>query len=256
LVAVACLALAGVTLLPADYTLCPPWEVTVVDPMGLPLAGMTARLFCKQYSLRSRAHEHQEDILTDRNGHASFGKRTRRASLTQRGFGAISLLSKEGVRQGFGSHAFVFAFGNGMAGSADAQDQLAVWTGKPDQMETRIVAVPMILPKELAQDTKTVLSSASYIWVEFYNPSRAKLAVEMRLGQNGCAENPILFPKKIDGDVGWVVTVWAAAEDEFCYRIRYLELASEWGDWEKLERRRAADGYREKYEVTIPYKAL
>ena len=49
----------------------------------------------------------------------------------------------EGVHASFGPHASVFAFGNGLRGSAiDSRNVIVDWTGKPGHMESRIIVTP------------------------------------------------------------------------------------------------------------------
>ena len=118
----------------------PLWEVWVVDANARPLAGMTVRLSWQNYSAETSGHE--EDRRTDENGYVAFPARKFRASISDRFLGTIRSASG-GVHASFGPHAYVFAFGQGLQGSAVTGEYVADWTGKPDRMQSRIVAKPM-----------------------------------------------------------------------------------------------------------------
>ena len=121
----------------------PHWEVWVIDQDGHPLKGMTVRMSWQNYSVETTGHE--EDLQTDENGHVVFPSRILTASIKDRFFGTVRS-AQGGVHASFGPHAYVFAFGHGLEGSAVMGDYLADWTGKPDQMQSRIVAKPMQKP--------------------------------------------------------------------------------------------------------------
>lgn len=118
----------------------PLWEVWVVDSDGHALAGMTVRLSWQNYSAETSGH--QEDQLTDERGYVVFPARKFRASIDERLLGTIRA-ADGGVHASFGPHAFVFAFGKGLEGDAVTGKYVADWTGKPNRMQSRIVAEPM-----------------------------------------------------------------------------------------------------------------
>jgi hypothetical protein len=118
----------------------PLWEVWVLDANGRPLAGMTVRLSWQNYSAETSGHE--EDRRTDANGYVAFPSRKLRASISDRLLGTIRSASG-GAHSSFGPHAYVFAFGQGLQGSAVTGEYVADWTGKPDKVQSRIVAKPL-----------------------------------------------------------------------------------------------------------------
>jgi hypothetical protein len=118
----------------------PLWEVWVVDANGRALSGMTVRLSWQNYS--AETSDHQEDQQTDEKGYVVFPARKFRASINERLLGTIRA-ADGGVHASFGPHAFVFAFGKGLQGPAVTGEYVADWTGKPNRMQSRIVAEPM-----------------------------------------------------------------------------------------------------------------
>jgi hypothetical protein len=118
----------------------PLWEVWVVDANERPLAGMTVRLAWQNYSAETSGHE--EDQRTAENGYVAFPARKFRATISDRLLGTIRSASA-GVHASFGPHAYVFAFGQGLQGSAVTGEYVADWTGKPDRMQSRIVVKPI-----------------------------------------------------------------------------------------------------------------
>jgi hypothetical protein len=141
--AFACIAaiLALFVINPAISTPATPlWEVSVVDANSRPLVGMTVRLSWQNYSAETNGHE--EDRRTDENGYVVFPARKFRASISGRLLGTIRSASA-GAHASFGPHAYVFAFGQGLQGSAITGNYIADWTGKPDRMESKIVATQM-----------------------------------------------------------------------------------------------------------------
>ena len=120
---------------------CPSWDVWVIDRSGRPVPGITVRLSYRNYSAETQFHE--SDAITDEQGHVNFSRQTLTVLLARR---AIVILSSAmgGVHASFGSHASVFAFGDGLRGyDVDKQKDVIVdWTGIPDRMESRIVVMP------------------------------------------------------------------------------------------------------------------
>lgn len=133
-------ALLPVGLLPIPSLATPRWEVWVVDENGHPKQGMTVRLSWQNYTLETEGHE--EDMRTDQNGYVVFPARTIRASAFTRIAGAIRA-AQSGVHASFGPHDYVFAFGQGLQGDAISGRYLVDWTGKPPEMQFRIVVKPM-----------------------------------------------------------------------------------------------------------------
>jgi hypothetical protein len=117
----------------------PRWEVWVVDESGQPLEGMTVAMTYQNYSAESEGHI--EELHTHTAGHVVFPARTIRVSPLNRVI-AIARAAQAGVHASFGPHASVFAFGRGREGSAVDGRYVVVWTGKPDELKSRIVAKP------------------------------------------------------------------------------------------------------------------
>jgi hypothetical protein len=141
-----CLAGSGLAvfaLIPFPYLAAPRWDVWVVDEAGAPIDGMTVRRVYRSYSTESE--EHTEDQVTDKRGYAAFPVRWSSASTPQRcEFTVLSALVF--VHASFGSHAYVFAFGNGKEGSAVSGQYVTDWTGELDYMRSRIQAEPLRFP--------------------------------------------------------------------------------------------------------------
>jgi hypothetical protein len=138
-----------VIIVPLPHLVCPDWEVSVVDQDGNPLKGMTVRLSYQDYSLESVSHD--EDRVTDSRGHVSFVAKTTTASVGSRALGALRSAIRTGVHASFGRHAWVFAFGNGLEGSAETGNYVTDWNGSPRLMRSRIVSRPMISSPNLAR---------------------------------------------------------------------------------------------------------
>jgi hypothetical protein len=127
-------------LYPVSYSVCPTWNVTVLDESGKPLASMTVRRSCNDYSAGIHS---EEDRKTDQRGKASFGARRVRVSRLIRWAGNVFNVVTQGVHASFGCYSYVFAFGRGLQGSPVRGGYEEVWQGSPEHMESRIVAVPM-----------------------------------------------------------------------------------------------------------------
>ena len=143
---VASVVVVGVTLVPLRSLNSPAWDVWVTDQSGHPVSGITVRLTYQNYSAEDKSHE--TDATTDPLRHAAFSAQTLSASMARRALMMISSAT-EGVHAGFGPHATVFAFDGALQGFAiDEQRNVVVdWTGKPDHMESRIIAAPSTLAK-------------------------------------------------------------------------------------------------------------
>jgi hypothetical protein len=129
----------GLSLIPVPYLACPTWDVWVIDENGQPVQGVTVRLVYQNYSVEPGSHE--EDRVTNQSGYAAFPHRESSASMLRRCF-YTALSATAGVHASFGRHAWVFAFGKGVHGSATSGQIVTNWTGSPDHMESRIVTKP------------------------------------------------------------------------------------------------------------------
>src|SRR6185436_4538821 len=99
---------------------------------------MTVRLIYQHYSVESSGHE--QDAISDPRGHVQFRPRNSSASLARYVVYSISSATA-GVHASFGRHAHVIAFGRGLEGSATADGVITSWTGTPDRIESRIIAM-------------------------------------------------------------------------------------------------------------------
>jgi hypothetical protein len=125
---------------PIPYLASPAWNVLVVDEAGRPIPGMTVRLVYKNYSIEGDGHE--EDRISDEHGRVTFPIHYLSASTLSRCY-YTALSSTAIAHASFGPHSYVFAFGNGLEGSAISGQYETDWTGQPDHMESRIIAVPL-----------------------------------------------------------------------------------------------------------------
>ena len=136
--AAALLALVAVVgFYPVSYSVCPTWNVTVLDESGKPLSGMTVRRSCNDYSTRTHL---EEDRVTDQYGRASFNAKRLRVARFIRWGENIGNVVSQGVHASFGCHSYVFTFGRGLEGSPVRDGYVEVWRGSPEHMESRIVA--------------------------------------------------------------------------------------------------------------------
>jgi hypothetical protein len=135
---IAAFCLVGVALLfPEEELVCPNWSVEVIDSKQAPVAGITVRRICQDYSVESTAHE--DDAITDERGRVVFSELRIRVTRLERWAGNVSNVARQGVHASFGIHASVFAFGNGLQGIAVSNGIVEDWTGSPERMESRIV---------------------------------------------------------------------------------------------------------------------
>jgi hypothetical protein len=128
---------AAAAFVPIPYLASPQWEVLVVDGSGKPIENMTVRSVYQNYSTENAGHE--EDQQTDKSGYASFPAHWSSSSAARRGVFTL-LLAMAGVHASFGQHAYVFAFGKGMEGSAVSGQYVMDWAGTPAEIKTRIIA--------------------------------------------------------------------------------------------------------------------
>lgn len=120
----------GTLLFPEAELVCPGWSVSVVDGTQAPVGGITVRRLCQDYSVESVGHE--DDAITDKRGGVVFHEIRNRVPRLQRWAGNLLNASREGVHASFGIHAHVFAFGNGLEGSAVSNGLVEDWTGSPE----------------------------------------------------------------------------------------------------------------------------
>jgi hypothetical protein len=114
----------------------PRWEVWVVDENGQALEGVTVRLTYINYSAESAGHE--QDLHTDSAGHSVFPARTITVSLLNRSI-AVVRAAQAGVHASFGPHASVSVIGRGREAIATSSGVVTDWTGRPAEMESRII---------------------------------------------------------------------------------------------------------------------
>jgi len=130
----------ALTFVPIKTLNSPDWKVSVVDQNGQPVSGITVRLSYQNYSAEDKTHE--IDGTTDQYGHVAFKSQAVSASGASRILYTLQS-ALGGVHASFGPHASVFAFGKGLEGfDVDSQDLIAEWTGKSEQMQSRIVVHP------------------------------------------------------------------------------------------------------------------
>ena len=127
-------------LIPIPYLASPEWSVTVVDEVGNPISGVVVRLNYENYSIENYSHE--QDLVTDANGHVTFPAHRSSASMLRRCyFTAKSALAL--AHASFGPQAYVNASGKGREGSVISNGVITNWTGHPDRINSRIVATPI-----------------------------------------------------------------------------------------------------------------
>lgn len=124
-------------LYPRSEVSCPAWSVRVVDASERPVANVTVRRTCQDYSTERASHE--TDAVTGADGRVQFEEERNRVSLLRRWLGNTASALSEGVHAGFGRHGSVFAFGNGLRGSAVSQGIIEDWTGGQTAMNSKIV---------------------------------------------------------------------------------------------------------------------
>jgi hypothetical protein len=127
---------AILAIIPIPYTASPKWRVLVVDQSGNPAPDILVRLEFENYFVEDSGHE--EDQRTDADGRVTFPRHQRSASLLRRFFYTAQDVASF-VHAGFGPHATVFAFGEGVEGEATEGDIVTDWTGAPNEMESRII---------------------------------------------------------------------------------------------------------------------
>jgi hypothetical protein len=108
-------------------------------------------------------------------------------------------------------------------------------------------------PKVPPAFTKSIPGAAP-LRVNFLNPSRSHMIVEVRLGLGDCASDPVMHTQRVNGDTGWVLAVSALPKDHLCWRAASLTDGREgaWGEWQVLARSDPSRLENETYEVTLP----
>jgi hypothetical protein len=134
---IAAAAMLVLTLIPIPYLASPEWSVLVVDESGNPLPNMLVRLDYENYSVEDS--EHEEERTTGNDGRVTFPPRKSSAPILSRCYyTARSAMALE--HASFGPNAYVNVFGDHLEGSATTGQFITFWTGRPDRMESRIVA--------------------------------------------------------------------------------------------------------------------
>jgi hypothetical protein len=139
-------ATAAITaFVPVPYLASPKLDVVVVDSAGEPIEGITVRSVYQNYSAESAGHE--EDQRTDKSGYAAFPAHWSSASTARRLVFTLRSAAMAGVHGGFGRHAYVFAFGKGLQGSAVSGQFVMDWTGTPEEIKTQMTVTPLPDPR-------------------------------------------------------------------------------------------------------------
>jgi hypothetical protein len=94
--------------LPIEITVVPAWEVKVVDEAGNPMKDIIVRESWQFYSVESRNHE--DEALTDKEGHVDFPARSMRTNLLWIIWGLIKYAARLGIHASFGPDAFIIAW--------------------------------------------------------------------------------------------------------------------------------------------------
>ena len=95
--------------------------------------------------------------------------------------------------------------------------------------------------------------TAQRIRVEFRNPTPRPWTVEIRIGAEECAANPVVHTQEIMGSAGWALSDFAEINQRVCYRARETGANPDsWGDWRILNRTAPPHKTDEAYQVTIP----
>jgi hypothetical protein len=109
----------------------------VLNDVGQPIPEINVRLVYQNYSAEGRSHE--VTLRADENGYVLFPPNYETASLFQRVLYTMSSATG-GVHASFGRYAHVFAFRGGSHGFPATGDYVADWQGKPDAVQSRIIA--------------------------------------------------------------------------------------------------------------------
>lgn len=131
------LVMTAYRLFPASRLAAPRWEVLVIDEHGKPVEGITVRESWENYSVEREGHE--TDRQTDANGNATFPAQNSVYSVLRQIVGTASALVHFNVHGSYGPHAYIFAFGKGLEGTATTGNFVTDWTGSPSLMRSRIV---------------------------------------------------------------------------------------------------------------------
>ena len=85
---------------------------------------------------------HYLSCFTNEEGKASFKGKYLRSPKLFGWIGNVLSVATQGVHASFGPHAYVFAFGRGMAGNPVANGYVEIWTGSPEHMKSTIAVTP------------------------------------------------------------------------------------------------------------------
>ena len=137
------LSLVVLGLIPSSSLAAPAWEVIVVDEQGQPLEGMLVRETWQNYSIQEQLHVAERH--TDANGQVSFPPQKTQCSVLREITGTIrARLRWTGHGPpSYGQHAYIFASGNGLFGTAKTGDSFTAWRGSPPQMRTQVIVKPV-----------------------------------------------------------------------------------------------------------------
>jgi hypothetical protein len=131
---IAAAAVIGLMLIPIPYCACPKWDVWIVDDNGQPVPGMRVSVSYMNFSAEGLPHVEQH--ISDEHGFVTFPRRELSASIVSRCY----FMFRWAPHGGYGRHAWVGAFGQGLVGVASTGGIGTDWTGSPEQMQSRIVA--------------------------------------------------------------------------------------------------------------------
>jgi len=118
--------------------------------------------------------------------------------------------------------------------------------------EARIVSPPT----SNRVDASPTVSSTSKprLRIEFENPTRQNLTIDVRIGAGRCGSNPIVRSHQIKGDAGYVFTGFIEPDEVACYAVRGPETTSgeHLGAWQTISRTVKPDQQSEAYHAIIP----
>jgi len=114
-----------------------------------------------------------------------------------------------------------------------------------------LVLALFILKDIIKPKVLVLLTPQQRLSVNFLNPSRSNILVEVRTGRNACPSDPVIRTEDLDGG-DWMFVTSVTAEDRLCYRLRNIAGGGDWDEWYVLSRPAARGWGKENYQVTIP----
>jgi hypothetical protein len=128
---------------------------------------------------------------------------------------------------------------------------ISIWatTKSPRRLTDRALERAQSLSE--ANAAPTLQGPRRSVRVEFQNPLRQNLKIEVRIGAGGCAVNPVLHTQEVKGDVGWVLTAFAEVDEKLCYRVAGDGGPSKWGEWHLIDRREGPKELAKGYQVIL-----